>query len=773
MRKVVLFLSGLTAIALSCPLLHVDFSPVNAADAIYLGSRVERGTAESAIVQPAESVLRGDSTLRFGLELSGGEKNKFLRMANFDGAPGSLQTAVSFRTEVTPCTAAEVRFSYRLFEGETAYSADAPVLSFSFRGAEKQFSYRELTPATETDLGMRELTFGIEGLQGTSSRFTVTFHYASSLSYSESGAYADIGNLSVKSGGKELVLDGKMSSGAVTERDEQVYAKPERGDTSLMLFGSDAVDYEENTLFDGVLRQNFNCGTRSAPLAPQGSDGTFRGAASVSAGESDIFAVYDPYEQNTFLRLANKNGAAGVTQTRFYTYFYDNETGATGNLPLCEQIFFSFRYRLFMDDYVRAGLTGREPILHLSTRSSAANHAGEISLDELVVNEAGDESWHTYSSVLDVRRSSTAYMIITYYSHAGTEFSDTTFLDFDSLTLSANKGGKNYAHLNGEFEGLADGNPESEVFFRRELGDPAEKIALSSLDHAMSAAHGQTFSLHLKLPRKTNVWYATFDVAGERGAKFTLLFNGRNGDVLPLTVGENSTKAPLGVHWTEESGSWRCRLYYAREAYSLVSSLDFVNSGNETLIFDDLIVGQVRSVCKQAGDFSTYNAHLQELKERINGDETLNIASDLLLAQLLVRAEKITQYSSAERMDECLSALETALSGAGHVANMTALNTAIEAADRLLTEHDAEVYTKTTRLQFLDALAKARRVTAEDGQSAADEAARALTEAMDALVFAEESQSDKTALVAVSVTGGTLGAGVLVGAILLKRRHGI
>lgn len=776
MRKAAFFLTGLTVIALSFPFLPVEFSSAAAVDAIYLGGPVERGGAGGAVVQPAEAVLRGDSPVRYGMETSGGEKHNFLRLANFDGIKGSGQTSVSFLTSPLSCTNAEVHISYRLFEGSTAYREDAPVFCFSYRGAEKRFRYGELDPSTEADMQMHELTFPLQSLSGTSDRFTVTFYYADATPYAQSGLFADVTSLSVTGGGSELVLDGAISSAGVTEADEKVYVAPTRGDSSLLLFGENAVRYAENTVYDGKVAVDFNDGLRSVPLARQGSSGTYRGTASVSAQESDIYAVYDRYEQNTFLRLSNSNGAAGVTQTRFYTYFYDNTTGAIGNIPLCDEIFFSFRYRLFMDDYVRAGLTGKEPILHFSTRSSAANHAGEISLDELIVNEAGDDSWHTYSSVLDVRRSSTANLIVTYYAHAEKEFAATTFLDFDALTLATSKGGRNYAHLNGEFEGLADGDAEGgALFFREELGSPAQKMANSSLDYAMSAEPGQTFSVHASFPRSTNVFDISFDVTGTQGAAFDLLLNGRSGDTLSLTVGKNSDTAPLSVYWTQAEGKWRCHLGYARAAYAPLTSIDFVNSGNETLLFDNLEAGQVRSVCAEAGDFAAYSSELNALKERIAADETLCTEPRLALDRLLVLADRITQNSSEARMQSCLSDIKAQLQSARHKADTRLLDEAISAADRLLTEHNIEEYTNPTRLSFLDALAKARQVTAEDGQTAVDAAANALTKATAALLpQAQEEEGGARAAVVASVAGGTLGTGALLcGAILFKRRHSV
>lgn len=770
MKKAILFLAAAAMFASLCAPPAASAAAAGETGTVYLGENAGRGGGE--VFQSFAAAERGESSVRYGLELTSQGENKFLRMANFDGVSGSGSTSVCFGCMTDTAGSATVRFRYRLSEGEAPYADGAAVFALSFRGAEKTFSFGDLTPVKEENMEWRELSCTLNGLSGNSGRLTLTFFYSSHARYEVSRLFADVDDVSVRADGKELALGGGIESGAVTASDEVAYQTPAPVDGELLLSGEDAVRYEENTVLAGEVRFGFNDGERLVPLARQGSAGTFRGAASVSAKESDVFAVYDPYEQNTFLRLSNKNGAAGVRQTRFYTYFYDNATGTPGNLPLCEQIFFSFRYRLFLDGYVRAGLKGNEPILHFSTRSSGVNHAGEISLDELTVNEAGDPTWHTYSGVLDVRRSSTAYMIVTYYAHAESAFAETTFLDFDGLTLSASQGGKNYAHLGGEFEGLAEGGEESgELFFRSELGAPAAKTALDPLDSAMRLGAGQTFSVRTA-GMQSGVLYCAFSVKGDRGAPFELYCNGRNGNRLSLAVGQNASSYPLSVQWTEENGAWRCRIYYARTAYFPLSSLDFVNPGEKPLQIDDLRAGQVLSVCTQAGDRGAYTARLSELKAQIEADPGLKTSSRLSLARLLYLAESVGENASEARMQSALGALEEGYAAAERLADVAALEEAIQSADRILEEQDLNGFTNPTRLKFLEALKQARLLSTEDSQTAIDGAARALSEAAEALTPIQTGAAvqEFPAVAVAAGTGGAVGCGALVGAILYKRR---
>lgn len=733
------------------------------ADAIYLGSRVARGVYADGVYQSFASIGQGEAGARYAYE--SGANNKFLRLANFDGAENSVCTSVVFACE-GEFAEATLSFSYRLFEGECAYGASSPVFTAELRGVKRTFTYAELVPSVSENMTWQSVSCSLQGLTGTADRLTLIFHYPSAGRYSETRLCADLDNVSVRAG-EERVGSGDLEFADVTEADEKVYEAPGKGSASLMLSDGDIALYEENTQLTDVLRADFNDGLRAARLARQGSSGTFHTAANYTAGGSDLYAVYDSFAQNTFLRLANTNGR--IEETQFTTYFYDNATGALGNMPVTEQIFFSFRYRLYIDDYLRAGMRGDEVILHLSTRSSGINHAGEISLDELVLNEAGDDTWHTYESVLDVRRSTTAYIIFTYYAHADSSYASSTFLDFDDLYLSPAMGGANYAHLNGSFEGMAEEGEGGSAFYRSELGAPAQKHAVDSLDGEMFLGAGETFSLRVSMPRSTNVYYVAFDVSAPSGASLTLRLGGRSGDLLPLTVGENAA-GDLAVDW--ESGTrWRCRLYYARSAYGPVTSLDFINTGSENLSIDNVYAGQVVSVSAAAGDFAAYSARLQTLKAEIAADDTLTSSSRLTLNRLILLADRMTARSSEARMQSALSALENGLAGAAHRADMTELLGAIAEAEEALSLRDPAAYGKQARIKFFEALSAARAVTDEDGQAAVDRAAADLRAATSALTVKEtDAGADPAVVVAVSAGGAIAGAGSLAGVCLLKRR---
>lgn len=734
-----------------------------ATDAIYLGQSVARGLYQDGVWQSYASIGRGEPASRYAFE--SGENNKFLRMANFGGAPDCTSASVVFACE-GGFTAAAISFRYRFSEGECAYGADAPVFTAELRGVTHTLTYGELTPSVSEDLTWHTVSFPVQGLAGEG-RLTLTFHFPAAGPNGSAGFFADIDDVSVLAGEEEGIAHGDFEFASVSASDEKVYEALARGSREKMLSGEDAARYEENTVLEHALRTDFNDGLYSAPLARQGGSGTFHTAANATAGGSDIYAVYDPYGENTFLRFSNSNGK--IQETQLTTYFYDNATGVIGNMPVTEQIHFSFRYRLFIDDYIRAGMRGDEVILHLSTRSSAINHAGEISLDELVLNEAGDDTWHTFSSVLDVRRSTTDHIIFTYYAHADSSFASTTFLDLDDLRLAPSGRGANYAHLNGTFEGLAEGGEMGQVYYRSELGAPAQKRAKNSLDGEMLLSSGQTFSIHADMPRTSNVYYASFDVDAPEGASLEMRLGGRSGDRLPLTVGQDA-EGDLTVAW-ERRETWRCRLYYARAAYGPVTSWDFVNTGSEPVGIDNFYAGQVVSVSAEAGDFAAYTARITACKEQFGAGDIFTTSSRLALDRLLLLADRITEYSSAARMEAAASALESGIASAAHRADMTALQAAIEEAERTLALRDPATYEKQIRMQFLNALSAARAVTDEDGQTAVDGAAEALRTATAALAAKETGMPAETvALVAVGTGGAAVGLGSLVAVCLTKRR---
>ena len=738
---------------------------------IYLGDSAERSSRESGVWQTNEAVNRGDSVVRYGLERGGSvTENTFLRMANFDGVAGNKSTSVALSYAEPTGGAVVIGFDYRLREGEAAYTDDAVVFTLYFRGATKSVRFGELKYIENENFAWRhsELTFTPQAV--TSDYLLITAYMPSSDKYSVTGSFADIDNVSVAGAD---VQDFEFAKSVAAS--ELAYRAPTRNYSSYMLEGDDISLYDENTRLSDSVSLSFDNGQYSTPLAKQGSSGTYRGATSVSAGESDIYAVYDSYQQNTFLRLSNFNGSSGVTSSRFVMYFYNNATGDMENMPVTERIFLSFRYRLFIDDYILAGMNGGDTVFNFSTRSSAVNHDGEIALEELTVNEPGDDSWHEYSRVVNVQMSATANFTFFYYNYADPSFSSTTFCDIDGMRVSDKADGKNYAHLDGEFEGLAlaDGAKGAETFYRAELGGAASKVALDSLNYAMSLGRGETFSVRTDIKHTTGVIYAAFDVRGQAGDKLDLYLSGRGGQKISLEVGKNVTGGTLNVLWTNGETK-RCILYFASAAYYDVTSVDFVNVGTNALLIDNLRVGQVQSVSDTPGDYAAFTAALDALKAEygeINAE--LRARSRTAVKQAIILAQSITARSSQTRMDEAISRVRSALDGAERLADMTEINRAIAAAAEVLAERSGEEYTKTSWLTFTNSLTKAKLVTSENTQAEVDAAALELNNSMSGLVLlpAEEGKGNVALAVSLGVSGGLTLLGV--GAIILKGKRAV
>ena len=193
--------------------------------------------------------------------------------------------------------------------------------------------------------------------------------------------------------GKLTVLGAMLLSLGIVKEN---YSVANAVDTTI----EDMKKYDENIELGTPYFENgnFTHGFNAAVLPQIGDNtlGLYRGVTSTNEKESDIYALYDQRENNTFVRMANFNGPKAI-RTRMSSYYYD----ATGTTPLnCKKTDFfdvSFSYRLFASEVDKLSLSPSDTVFRWQSRGSANNNSCDVRLRDLVINEVGDMTWHTYS----------------------------------------------------------------------------------------------------------------------------------------------------------------------------------------------------------------------------------------------------------------------------------------------------------------------------------------------------------------------------------------
>ena len=775
MRKsVYIFAAALMTVA-SCPF-ALSLTAQAARHEIWLGDYVARIEETDCVWQSALQVGQGFSRVRYGYESVDGQENKFLRLANFDGTYDTQATGVTVRLATASSQAQTVSFRYRFYEGDYIYTDDMTVLTLSLDGVEYQLTTDDVTPCPQDGYGWA--TFSKE-ITSTAShdRMTLVFSFEKSVRYSNSQTYLDVDDLSVTSSEGERVSAGDFeyasadnSGDKATDFDTEVNHLESK--QQYMLDTDGIAQYSVNTAYSQTESANFNGGTRTVALPRRASTGTSQGTAS---GESDTYAVYDGSSDNTYLRLGNFNGTT-TTQTRFTMYFHDPVTGEIKkNMPAVNQIYISFRYRLYLDDTSRALIDRNDAVITISTRSSSTLKSGNVYLDELTVNEVGDDTWHEFNMILETRLGTTANVSVYFYGQSEASYTTGTYIDLDDYVM-ATPSGDNYSHLRGTFEGLV---PESVtddplngcVYFNPTLGVAGTKTARNSVDYALALEKDETVSIKTDFAPATNVYHITFEVLGN--GSLDLYLSGRSGDKFTLTVGTDVTTNAIHAKWTETEGSYVCSLYVARLAQTVMRSVDFVNRSSAPIMIDNVFVGQVESVDCASGDYATYLSSLGALKERVQStllDYLPTAQRQIRLA--LANAEQITEYASQPRMDAALHALTSSLAEENMKTDLSVLNEVLERADLVFAESNQRDYTRASWVVFTQGLQNARKITGENTQEEVLAAAEALSAAIEGL---EPAQLEEDFWLAIGI-GGLSGVGgvVAIGAIVFtkKKRRG-
>ncbi|MBO5046457.1 MAG: hypothetical protein J6C93_06265 [Clostridia bacterium] len=724
------------------------------------------------------NAMLSSSSVYYMAEEDRGEENQFLRLANFDGIADSEQTAVNFSLSAqSESGALAIAFSYRFVEGKTRYADEDPVLTFSAGGSAMTLTFADLQLSAQGNRGWNEKTVSVSP-SVTADRLTVTYHFERGATYQNDLCYFDIDDVAVTSGGVSLFENGSFEFATVdkTTLVESFLYQTGEGQAEYLLGAEDMIDYGVNTVYSQTEKTTFSGGKTAAPLAASGSNGTYRGATSVKAGESDCFAVYNETEDNTFLRMGNFNAKEGVNATRFVMYFYNSLTGQQENMPATPQIVFSFDYRLYLDDVEAIKRSGSDAVFYMDTRSSSANNSGYVELADLTVNEQGDDTWHTYTGILETRRTTTEYFSFQFFGEEKASFETATYVDIDNFSVKTQTGDLNYAHLAGTFEGMAVSTStvdplNGQVSNDATLGIAGEKVAIDGQNYGLQLQPTASASILLNWTPTTNVYHVSFFTNGT--GEFELYFSGRSGERIRFEIARTGEQTVDGtqISVTECGEGFLCNLYFARRAPERMQSLDFVNVGTTACILDDIFIGEVQSVCATAGDYEEYFTSLSELKAEYEREKNnYTAATDKQIRLALYDASLITEYSSAERMTACVNALSALLENGAKKADMTKLNGAIELAETILREGSKEEYLPSGWIAFRNALKKAYAVTDETVQSEVDAIEYELRSCVSNLQKFPEEENNGLAI-ALGVSGGALGlGGIALGAFLVQRR---
>ena len=725
--------------------------------AVYLCDSVAVGGG--SVYLPSASAYEGQPAPVTAYELINGTGNGFIRMASFSEPVASDRTTVSVELELPAAQTVTLKASYRFFEGRKHYGADEVVLTVSYRGAEQTFTYDDITPSAAGNLAWNELNLQLspkDGYTSFSARFT--FSYGSGK-YSDTDTCFDLDNVTLSAGENTVSASFDDLGASDTGTLDYYFNESEHSQEVLdgYMLSPDENAYVANTKYDNEYFNNFDTGNASFMLARSGSDKMYRGAASVNAGEGDDFVLYDAATDNSFVRFANFSGKTSVA-TRLVCYFYNNDTNEKENIyTTAQKLYYEFDYRIYIDDVTAASLSPDSVVFYVNARNSA-NKTGQYKLRDLIVNQAGDDTWHHEEGVIESVKTSTSYMA--FYCYLGAEeasLNPTTFVDFDNLYISDVKD-RNYAYLNGAFEGMVDksgGDAINPVEFDKTLGTPASKSS-EGLNYFYTLEKGQTLSLPLNFNKTTGVYHLSFKTT-TKGA-FDVSFGGRNGAKIKLDVGSDIDEDVLSVHWTRSGDVYTCDAFFAGYTAAKLYTVDFVNNSENAVTIDDAFVGQVSSVTKTAGDYAKFTSSLNSLKATASEmKNSVTEESYLKINAAIVKAEKIDEYSSQERMDNALSSVSAKIDGATNLADLTELKQAIAACDEAF-ERGSEYYSKRSWAFFLEKYHAALNVRDTNSQAEVDAATAALTAAKAALV--PDDSVHGANLIAI-VIGGLLGGGTL------------
>lgn len=691
----------------------------------YLTKVVETTPSKFGVYIPLSKYNEGYSCFGAGYDdISSGIQNKFLRLSNYDSKNGIKESYVSLNINNLPSTnAVIVSFDYRFSEGKTSYHKDDIVLKCNFRHAKIGISYSELEPQLFKDYSWnhKELLLSIEDTTLLSNELSFIYYFKNSVKSSAGSNYLDIDNVEIKYNLENYFANSGFDSIEVNKDNNHLISeinlsKDGRDQIlNLKLDKEEIENFDQNTIANNILFNNSKHFEHYSAL-------NYNDLKYVTS--APIYEVYSKTEDSFFLRYQNLGNMPAVNT--FNNYFYNNETNERENIKNTMMLKYSFSYRLYMNEYIQnIYFKDNKALFSLSTRNSSANKTGVIPLTSLVINERGDNSWHTYSGYLNIASySSTAYISISYFNYS--EVKDNTIFDIDNFYISSFDENKNRFYNNGTFEFDKENNYHP---ITEERGSNA--FALTAYNKETHGCAPLVENDVLIIPSGGSISYETnyvdagaFRISFETSKEpndLTIMLGGYQGTIYNAKTSN--------IYFSSKYIENKYVMYMLTEKG--FDNIDLINNGDAFKIAN-LSVDLVNTICIDPGNYSVFKNACETLFNQVDSSK-LTRNSKLDFDLYINRFNLINSYASQERMDEFQLELSLFIASLSFKADLSALNEQISASLIIYQNINQTSENASEYIVFEAVLMKAVNITEEATQEEVDETCRLLKVATDNL----------------------------------------
>lgn len=486
------------------------------------------------------------------------------------------------------------------------------------------------------------------------------------------------------------------------------------------------------------------------------STGLYRGVTSVNEKESDIYALYDVREDNTFVRMGNFNGT-GAKRTRMSSYYYDEKGETPLNAPKTDYFDVSFSYRLYATEKEKLTLDGKDIVFRYQSRGSANNKSCDVLLKDLVFNEPADKTWHTYSYRVRCTYSMTTDYgwFFFYYNNASPNMCPTYYADIDNFCVTLGdginkvKGHGTFDHLEMNDPYLQDARYQDELynkfFYRADYGDSIYQDTNygKSFLRMNASKNKSTFSYKMDRDlRNDTTIYINFDyrnLSYYGTPDLDLMINGKEGTVYENVIGKEILSDKFITYVKDVDDKWKNQSFYITVDSGYFNTIDFLLDVGGDLAIDNLVMADFKSINYTSGNYEEFENIYNNFLNTIGNEYTKKYVrnSVKLILNAIEEAEKITEYSSQEKIDKAITAITTALN---NLEERGDLQKVLDYIDQIFDEMagtNKYDYDLRTYILFKYALEAAVALNEDSTKAEIDAAYEALVEAYENLIRKE------------------------------------
>ena len=633
----------------------------------YLKDVTVTNPLDYGVYNPLDKYNIGFSIFSAGLDkITNQEDNKYLRLSNFNSTNKEKYSETSFYIDALPITnKVKISFDYRFKEGKISYASEENVLNISFRNESISIPYIDLETKSYKDFSWShlEIDLNIASTTITSSRLDVDYFFKNSLKSSNPTNYIDLDNFSLKSNGIEYFKNSKFNNLNVTTNDLKVcdmnLSKDGRDQYLNYLLDNSEIKYfdQNTTIEETILNESLTYYDYYKELKYP--------SLKYTNASQPVYEVYSQKEDNYFLHIQNTED--GIKDVVIQNYFYNNELKKQENIKSTNMFKYSFDYRIYMDEAIQTEyLKDSNPLLFLSSRLVSYNNGGYLNLDNFIINEPGDLSWHTYSGYLNVAiTSSTNYIQITYFNKSSRE--DNTIINFDNFYISSYDENENRFYNDGSFEFNKDNNYHPitsvignnklipNIFNRSSYGNSPTSATNGMILENNSSLSLDSSSLDigaykLEIYSKTNI------------NNLCIMLGGTSGIIYSTSILESYFK------YDNLTNKFVC--YFASDA--IFDSLDLINKG-EDFFLNRITLYKIANVCILPGNYDEFSNRINELLDNIDFEKLTHkskLEYDLFISSL----SNIDEYSSQELMTNKINELLELKENLNYKSNLDRLN---------------------------------------------------------------------------------------------------